>query len=71
MNLSDLENNIARDDEITKVAIGEPRKPKLTFKHLHKLRKIRELKNLEQINTSRQLEMIYGQSSESPELPSF
>ena len=68
MNLADIENNISKDDEITKASIGSPRKPKLTFKQLHKLRKIRELKKLEQLNTSKQLEMIYGQQGEMPTL---
>ena len=64
MNMAELENNIATKDSVELAHVGDSRKPKLTFKHLHKLRKIRELKNLEKINMSKQLEMIYGRPAQ-------
>lgn len=63
MNQSDLENNVANDD-IEKEHRTDTRRPKLTLRHLHKLRKIRELKALELLNQSRQLELIYGQEAQ-------
>ncbi len=64
MNYADLNNNIAANDGIEKSKIGNTRIPKLTLKHLNKLRKIRELKNLEKLNMSKQLELIYSSPAE-------
>ncbi len=54
-----------RDDQIQMRHLDDVRKPKLTLRHLNKLRKLRELRELELINQSKQLEMIYGSSSDS------
>lgn len=67
MNYADLNNNIAKEDGIEKFKIGNTRIPKLTLKHLNKLRKIRELKNLEKLNMSKQLELIYATPAEEPQ----
>jgi len=60
MNYSDITNNIASKDGIELARNDQPRKPKLTLKHLNKLRKIRELRKLEKINMQKQLELIYS-----------
>ena len=63
MKIADLEDNVANDQiEIEKKT--DTRRPKLTLRHIHKLRKIRELKNLERINNSQQLELIYAVNTE-------
>ena len=67
MNYADLNNNIAKNDGIEKAKIGDTRIPKLTLKHLNKLRKIRELKTLEKLNMAKQLELIYAAPSEEPQ----
>ena len=65
MKYSDLDDNIAKNDHIEKAKIGQTRKPKLTLRHLNKLRKMREIKNLEKINMNRQLEIIYANPAEN------
>lgn len=67
MNQSDLENNIATNDQIGIEKKTDTRRPKLTLRHLHKLRKIRELKALELANQSKQLAIIYAQPTEPVE----
>lgn len=63
MKFSDLQDNIA-DDEIEKEHLTNTRQPKLTIRHLLKLKKIRELKNLERKNLLQQLEIIYTTTPE-------
>ena len=70
MKVSDLENNIATSG-IGQAVMGQTRKPKLTLKHIRKLRKIRELKSLELANQSRQLELIYSVAADAGENPGF
>ena len=70
MKYSDLKDNIAKNDHAEKAVIGDTRKVKLTLRHLNKLRKMREIKNLEKINMARQLEIIYSMKPEGSE-PSF
>lgn len=40
--------------------VHDTRKPKLTLKHLNKLRKIKELRSLEKYYQDEQLELIFG-----------
>ena len=58
MKYSDLQDNIA-DDGIEKEHRTDTRRPILTIRHLLKLKKIRELKNLEKKNLLNQLSIIY------------
>ena len=69
MKYSDLQDNVATNDEIEKEHRTNTRQPKLTIKHLLKLKKIRELKNLEKKNLLSQLEIIYANPASGGELP--
>lgn len=70
MKFSDIQDNIAVNDDIVKQHRTNTRQPRLTIKHLLKLRKIRELKALEHRNLARQLELIYA-SPENPDQAGF
>lgn len=60
----------ARDDKFTTDEIHNTRRVHLTLRHLNKLRKKREMQNLENEIRKQRLEQIYGNSegSESSDL---
>lgn len=52
------------DDQEAMLHLGDTRKPKLTLKHLNKLRKMKELKRFEQMQKHDFLAIMYGQPEE-------
>jgi hypothetical protein len=52
------------NDQEAMLHLGDTRKPKLTLKHLNKLRKMKELKRFEQMQKHDFLEIMYGQPEE-------
>jgi hypothetical protein len=48
------------DDEEDTLHLGDSRKPKLTLKHLNKLRKMRELRRFEKLQQNDFHELMYG-----------
>lgn len=65
MKISELDK--IREDDIVNQHIDDTRKPKLTLKHLNKLRKMREIKYLEQLYQNEQYEAIFGDSGAETE----
>jgi len=51
--------NQGTDDEDT-LHLGDTRKPKLTLKHLNKLRKMKELRRFEKMQQSEFHQIMYG-----------
>lgn len=58
---NDIKDNVSTDDVIDKLQISDTRKPKLTLKHLQKLRKMRELYKLEKMYQDEELGIIFSQ----------
>jgi len=58
-------------DEYSKAELGDTRRPRLTLRHLNKLRKVRELRKLEQATHKDFVKAMYGGSSEEGGEPEF
>ena len=52
------------EDKVTKRELNDTRKPKLTLKHLNKLKKMRALRMLEKLKREDLLDIMYGGSGE-------
>ena len=65
-----LENYFPEDDESNKTELNDTRRPRLTLRHLNKLRKIQELKNLENLAHKDFVKTMYGTPPEGAE-PEF
>lgn len=60
-------NEVARnaeDDEYGKWDFDDTRRPKLTLKHLNKMRKVKEMAKAEHIEQSAQWKEMYARASE-------
>ena len=55
-------------DEYTVADIDETRRPRLTLKHLNRLRKMRELKKVEMEQRENFYNIIYGRPTEKPQV---
>jgi hypothetical protein len=66
MKIRDLDN-VRKDDKIIHQTESDTRKPKLTLRHLNRLRKMREVRSLEKIYQRDQLEAVYGAGGETEE----
>jgi len=64
------ENYFPEDDEHNKAEMSDTRRPRLTLRHLNKLRKIQELKTLEQEAHGDFVRTMYGAPAEGEE-PEF
>lgn len=54
------------DDQLAQKHLGDTRKPKLTLRHLNKLRKMKELRKFDLMKQEEFIQNMYGQSSEQP-----
>ncbi len=52
------------EDEYNKFSLDDTRRPRLTLRHLNKLRKVRELRRMEQAAHSDFVKDMYGSSGE-------
>ena len=52
------------DDKYTVINIDHKRRPRITLKHLHKLRKTRNIEDLENKQRIEDVAKIYGRSGE-------
>lgn len=67
-----LENYFPEDDRANSRELTDTRRPRLTLRHLNKLRKIKELKKLEMAAHKQFVQDMYGPGAESEEdLPGF
>lgn len=57
----------AKDDEYNKWDMDDTRRPKLTLRHLNKMRNRRELARSEHATKVEKVQLQYGQSSDSAE----
>ncbi len=64
------ENYFPEDDEMNKADMSQTRRPRLTLRHLNKLRKIQELKALEMEAHGDFVRTMYGTPEEGAE-PEF
>ncbi len=64
------ENYFPEDDEANKISMSDTRRPRLTLRHLNKLRKIQELKRLEGEAHDEFVKTMYGTPADSAE-PEF
>jgi len=64
------ENYFPEDDEGNKTEMSDTRRPRLTLRHLNKLRKIQELKALEMEAHADFVKTMYGTPAEGEE-PEF
>ena len=64
------ENYFPEDDEANKTEMSDTRRPRLTLRHLNKLRKIQELKSLEMEAHDDFVRTMYGTPEEGAE-PEF
>ena len=64
------ENYFPEDDEHNKIEMSDTRRPRLTLRHLDKLRKIQELKTLEMEAHGDFVRTMYGTPPEGEE-PEF
>lgn len=55
------ENYFPEDDKQNQTELNDTRRPRLTLRHLNKLRKIRELKKLEMAAHKDFVKVMYGQ----------
>lgn len=51
-------------DDYGKAELNDTRRPRLTLRHLNKLRKVRELRRMEQANHKEFVKAMYGSSGE-------
>lgn len=65
-----LENYWPEEDEFNKAHLDDTRRPRLTLRHLNKLRKIQELKKLEMMAHKDFVKTMYGTPPEGEE-PEF
>lgn len=65
-----LENYWPEDDKFNQAELGDTRRPRLTLRHLNKLRKIQELKKLEMMAHKDFVKTMYGTPEEGAE-PEF
>lgn len=56
--------NFPQDDKYDVADIDASRRPRLTFRHLNRLRKVNELKQLEMQEYRRFVKMMYGKPEE-------
>lgn len=67
-----LENYFPEEDKSVTRSLDDTRRPRLTLRHLNKLRKIKELKKLEMAAHKQFVQDMYGpQSEEGEDLPGF
>lgn len=59
------------EDDFTKFELTDTRRPRLTLRHLNKLRKVRELRRMEQAAHSDFVSDMYGGSDEEAAGPEF
>lgn len=52
-----------RDDQSTKADMSDTRRPRLTLRHLHKLRKMRDIELVDEKNRDEFIKTMYGASS--------
>lgn len=64
------ENYFPEDDKMNQAEMGDTRRPRLTLRHLNKLRKIQELKRLEMEAHAGFVKTMYGTPAEGAE-PEF
>tara|TARA_B100000035_G_scaffold238322_1_gene206590 strand:+ start:5780 stop:5980 length:201 start_codon:yes stop_codon:yes gene_type:complete len=57
----------AKDDEYNKWDMDDTRRPKITLRHLNKMRNRRELARSEHATKVEKVQLQYGQSSDSAE----
>jgi len=57
----------AENDEYNKWEIDDTRRPKLTLKHLNKMRGMREIAKVEHIEQVKQWKIQYGAGNASPQ----
>lgn len=65
-----IENYWPEDDKFNQAELGDTRRPRLTLRHLNKLRKIQELKKLEMMAHKDFVKTMYGMPEEGAE-PEF
>lgn len=65
-----LENYFPEDDESNMAELNDTRRPRLTLRHLNKLRKIQELKKMEMLAHKDFVKTMYGTPPEGEE-PEF
>ena len=65
-----LENYFPEDDESNQTELNDTRRPRLTLRHLNKLRKIQELKKMEMMAHKDFVKTMYGTPEEGAE-PEF
>lgn len=65
------ENYFPEDDEANKISMDDTRRPRLTLRHLNKLRKIQELKRLETEAHADFVKTMYGTPAEEGGEPEF
>ncbi len=51
-------------DDYSKAELDDTRRPRLTLRHLNKLRKVRELRKMEKATHSEFVKQMYGSSGE-------
>ena len=67
-----LENYFPEEDRANSRELDDTRRPRLTLRHLNKLRKIKELKKLEMSAHKQFVQDMYGpQADEGEDLPGF
>lgn len=54
-------------DELSRFNLDQTRRPKITLRHLNRLKKIRATKKLEQLQKESLLQVMYGASTEEEE----
>lgn len=59
------------EDQYSKAELDDTRRPRLTLRHLNKLRKVRELRKMEQATHKEFVKTMYGASSEEGGEPEF
>ena len=59
------------EDKLNQARLSDTRRPRLTLRHLNKLRKVRELRKMEQAAHSDFVKDMYGASEEEGGGPEF
>ncbi len=62
--MSLMENYFPEDDDYNTAHKTDTRRPRLTFKHLNKMRKLREVKKLEMAAHRQFVKTMYGKKGE-------
>jgi hypothetical protein len=73
INLKEILNEYydPEEDAYMTAELDDTRRPRLTLRHLNKLRKVRELRKMEQATHSEFVKTMYGSSGEEGGEPEF